>query len=278
MSILSLINSLLHYKMTRIIRKNSTLVVVGTGIKSLSHLTIEARSNIEQADLVLFLVNEPAMQEWIVTANPNAESLDKLYFSEELRSDSYASITSYILEKLKDSIHICVVLYGHPAVFAKPALDAVIQAKKAGYDAKILPAISAEDCLFSDLLIDPGSCGCMSLEATDMLVHKKVLDVTSHLVIWQISVIGAMGHADQHDNRIGMAMLTEYLTKYYNPEHFVYVYVAAQYPAMEPKIDKIKLLDLSSVQVSRLATLYVPPLKKADCDIEAMKSLGIKEG
>ena len=45
--------------------KNTTLVVVGSGIKFLSHLTVEVKVHIEQADQVFYLVNNPAMKEWI---------------------------------------------------------------------------------------------------------------------------------------------------------------------------------------------------------------------
>jgi uncharacterized protein YabN with tetrapyrrole methylase and pyrophosphatase domain len=79
-----------------------------------------------------------------------------------------------------------VVFYGHPTVFAKSALDAVIKLEKENYVTKILPAISSEDCLFADLRIDPGSDGCQSYEATDFLIRRKKIDPTSHLILWQI--------------------------------------------------------------------------------------------
>ena len=60
--------------------KNESLTLVGSGIKSLSHLTMEAKTYITQSEKVLYLVNEPAMKEWIQGANKNTESLDYLYF------------------------------------------------------------------------------------------------------------------------------------------------------------------------------------------------------
>ncbi len=131
----------------------ASLTVVGTGIKFLSQMTLEARAYIEKSEKVLFLVNDPALKQWVMKTNQNSESLDDIYFGHEKRLDSYRAITNYILEHLKKPQHLCVVMYGHPAVFSKPALDAVIKAKAQGYDAKLLPGISAEDCLFADLLI-----------------------------------------------------------------------------------------------------------------------------
>jgi hypothetical protein len=37
----------------------------------------------------------------------------------------------------------------------------------------MLPGISAEDCLFADLGIDPGIYGCQSYEATDFLANGR---------------------------------------------------------------------------------------------------------
>jgi len=174
--------------------KKSSLTVVGTGIKFLSQMTLEAKTYIEKSDKVLYLVNDPALKQWINQTNKNSESLDDIYFKHSKRLDSYLAITDYILSHLADSKHICVALYGHPTVFAKPALDAVLAATAQGYDAKILPGISAEDCLFADLLIDPGTCGCQSFEATDFLLYNRKFDANSHLILWQPDVIGIQDH------------------------------------------------------------------------------------
>jgi tetrapyrrole methylase family protein/MazG family protein len=254
---------------------NASLVVVGSGIKFMSHLTTEAKTYIEQSDKVLYLVNDPAMQEWIQSANPNAESLDEIYARYPLRLHCYRAITNYILEVLHQKQHVCVVLYGHPAVFAQPALDAVRQAQKEGYYAKILPGISAEDCLFADLLIDPGSCGCQSYEATDFLIHRRQVEPASHLVLWQVGVIGVLGYAKSPDNTKGAALLRDYLSGYYPREHQVILYEAAQYPHLEPRIDKFPLEKLPEAKFTGISTLYVPPAFQTPYDKEILTALGI---
>src|SRR3990167_7457148 len=229
---------------TKTDQKNCSLIVVGSGIKFMSHLTLEAKVHIENAEKVLYLVNEPAMQEWIQRTNPNTESLDPLYTQHPLRLHNYRKITEYIFENLKQKQHVCVVLYGHPTVFAQPALDAVILAKKSGYYAKVLPGISAVDCLFADLLIDFGVRGCQLIEATDLLICKRKPDPTNHLILWQVGIIGMLGHAISHDNKKGIQLLHDYLINFYNPNHQIVLYEAAQYPTFEPRIDKFQLQDL----------------------------------
>jgi len=251
----------------------SSLVVVGVGIKFVSHLSTEAKAYISQADNVLYLLNDPLMKYWIEQLNPNSESLDHLYAKHELRYDSYEAITRYILKVLYQHKHVCVVMYGHPAVFAQPALDAVREAKKNGYFAKILPAISAEDCLFADLLIDPGSCGCQSFEATDFLIHDRQFDPKCHLILWQVGVIGALGHVKDQSNKAGINILTNYLRQFYLSQHMITVYEASQYPSFESRIEEVMLDQLPDVNLSRITTLYIPPSNKAVCNEAMLKAL-----
>lgn len=253
----------------------ASLVVVGSGIKFISHLTTECKANIEQADKVLYLVNEPAMKEWIEKTNENAESLDEIYFRHELRNEAYQAITEYILAAVRQEQHVCVVFYGHPTVFALPALHAVKQAKKEGFYARILPGISAEDCLFADLLVDPGTCGCLSFEATDFLIRRRVVDNRSHLILWQVSTIGRMDHVQEHDNSKGAKVLLNYLLQFYPLEHTIILYSAAQYPGFEPIIHKIKLANLPEADFSRIATLYIPPAQPSTSDPAMLNILGL---
>lgn len=256
----------------------SSLVVVGFGIKFLSHLTTEAKVYIEKADKVLYLVNDPVVKDWISKNTKNSESLDTLYQSYNLRQDSYHAIAEYILASVRQQQHVCAVFYGHPTVFAQPGIIAVNQARKEGFDARILPGISAEDCLFADLLINPGSCGCQSFEATDFLIYKRPFSPTSHLILWQIGFIGALNHPRAHDNTTGIKLLFERLAEQYDHNHEIILYEAAQYPLFEPRIDRIPLKKLNKTAISAITTLYVPPMQKAKPDIQVIDLLGIKLG
>jgi uncharacterized protein YabN with tetrapyrrole methylase and pyrophosphatase domain len=257
-------------------RGHASLVIVGFGIKFLSHLTTEAKAYIEKSDKILYLVNDPAVKDWLQKMHKCTESLDQLYQSQGLRSNSYQAIADYILETVRQGQHVCVVLYGHPTVFAQPGIIAVNQARKEGLDARILPGISAEDCLFSDLLVNPGSCGCQSYEATDFLVYDRPIHTASHLIIWQAGFIGALGHLQAHDNQIGIKLLHDTLAQQYPPTHKVTLYEAAQYPHFEPRIEQIELQDLINAKISAITTLYIPPLKKARQNQSMLAALHIK--
>lgn len=253
--------------------KKNTLIIVGSGIKFMSHLTIEAKACIEQADKVLYLVNEPAMQEWIQQTNPTAESLDPLYTKNLLRNDNYLLIARYIIENLKNFQTLCVVMYGHPTVFVQPSIYAAKAAIKDQYNVIIMPGISAEDCLFADLAIDPSSCGCQSFEATDFLIYQREYDSSSHLILWQPAVIGVLNRPIDHDPMRGLVILKKYLSNKYSLEHEIILYEAAQYPTFHPKIEKLPLKTLPESNLTRLTTLYIPPNKQKEPNLEVIQEL-----
>ncbi|VVC75196.1 hypothetical protein AQUSIP_04830 [Aquicella siphonis] len=257
--------------------KMSSLTVVGSGIRFMSHLTIEAKAVIEAADKILYLVNDPAMRAWLLARHPEAESLEKAYYDYPKRASAYQAMTRTILQALECGRHICVVLEGHPGVFARPALEAVIQARLAGHTAVMLPGISADAYLFSELQIDPGSAGCQSYEATDFLIHRRAFDGCSHLLLWQVSMIGILTRHDAHDHRRGTQLLVERLGEVYPDSHAVTLFEGSQYPHIASRIEKCPLKNLANAGISGMTTLYIPPARKPPTDMRMLQQLGIME-
>ena len=141
-------------------------MVVGTGIAAGAHLTAEARREIEAAEVVLALVADRVTLEWVRELNPQARSLHEHYRAGEDRRQSYERVVEAILEPVREGRRVCAVFYGHPGVFVQPSHEAIRRLRADGLRPRMLPGISAEDCLFADLGIDPGTCGCQSYDAT----------------------------------------------------------------------------------------------------------------
>ena len=97
-----------------------------------------------------------------------------------------------MLKEVRAGSKVVGVFYGHPGVFVFPSHRAIAIARQEGYQARMLPGISAEDCLYADLGIDPGITGCHMYEATDFLLHEKPVDKTGHLILWQVGVVGVL--------------------------------------------------------------------------------------
>ena len=124
-------------------------------------------------------------------------------------------------------------------------------------------------------MIDPSSCGCLSYEATDLLLYQRLLNPVSHLIIWQVGVIGALGNLAHHNNQKGIEMLNGYLQDIYPRDHPVTCYEAAQYPHFKPIIETVELQKISQLPLSPISTLYVPPAQKATCNPLVLETFGI---
>ncbi|HHS2910708.1 SAM-dependent methyltransferase [Legionella pneumophila serogroup 1] len=233
------------------------LIVVGSGIKSISHLTEETKRVIQSADKVLYLINEDNLKQWIQREAKNSESLDSIYFSSEKRIEAYQALTNHIIEEYKKVSILCVVFYGHPTVFADSALNAVRQIKKDGGEAIILPAVSAQDCLFSDLEIDPGDQGCFSIEATELVLFERFIDVHAHLILWQVANFGRTDGKKANN----LSILKDYLSDYYPADYSICLYEAPSLPTCSPRIEWIQLCHMDQSVISSITTVYIPPIE-----------------
>ena len=249
-----------------------SLTVVGTGIQLAGHLTLAAKAWIEQADKVLFAVADPLTAKWLRELNSTAEALP-YNTNNQRRRETYQEIVGRILAEVRRGGKVCAVFYGHPGVFADPAHQAIKQARREGFTAQMLPGISAEDCLFADLGLDPGKNGCQSFEATDFLIHQRRFDPCTALILWQIAFVGNLGFYRKESCIHGLTVLSEVLQTSYGPNHEVTVYEAAVYPTSKPMIQHMPLSKLSEAQVSEISTLYVPPKALAPVDSELLARL-----
>lgn len=257
--------------------KKNRLIIVGSGIKLAAHMTLEAKSAIENNSCFLYLINDPVLEVWLKKLNPNAISLQEFYQGEGSRLSIYENIAQKIKEYLQDNSEVCVAFYGHPGVFCYVAHRAIELARTENFDTLMLPGISAEDCLFSDIGIDPGDYGCQSFECTDFLLRSRRYDQYSHLILWQVGMIGNLHIAENKiNNRENLKILIEYLLANYPKNHRVALYEASIYSGFSPKIIWCALDNLASQNYSKISTLYIPPLAQAKIDPEMARRLGVE--
>ena len=230
--------------------KSGCLTVVGTGIQFVGQLTLAAKAWIEQADKVLYAVADPATAKWLQSLNKTAESLP-YNTNNHWRKQTYAEMVEVMLAAVRRGLNVCAVFYGHPGVFANPTREAIRRARDEGFRAQMLPGISAADCLFADLGVDPGRYGCQSFETTDFLIRDRQFDPRSALILWQIGLIGNLSFFQEERVAWGLKVLAEVLERYYDRDHEVIVYEAAvYYPVCQPVIQPMPLFKLPESQVS----------------------------
>jgi tetrapyrrole (corrin/porphyrin) methylase-like protein len=169
---------------------------------------------------------------------------------------------------------VCAVFYGHPGVFVTPSHEAIARARAEGFPAKMLPAVSAEDCLFADLGVDPGDAGCQSFEATDFLLHHRDFDTTVPLILWQVATIGERRGIDT-PAREGLEILVGRLVERYGEDHQAVLYEASPYFVAVPRIEPLRIADVAEAKLDAITSLYVPPKEPPKPDREMFDRLGI---
>ena len=249
-----------------------SLVVVGTGITLGAHVTMETLTEIESADVVFYLVTEPATEEWLLKLNPAARSLEDLYAAGKSRVQTYLEMTDVILEAVAGGKRVCAAFYGHPGVFVNAAHSAIAGARDAGFPARMLPGISAEACLYADLGVNPGDYGCQSFEATDFLALRRRFDPTSVLILYQVGVLGESGVRKGMAGRPErLAVLTRALRKHYPAKHPITLYEASPFPTFAPSVTHLTLDQLPRTRVPAMTTLYIPPREQRSQDLAIVR-------
>jgi precorrin-6B methylase 1 len=238
-------------------------------------VTPEAAAAIEHADEVLYLVAQPLTARWIERTNPRSRSLAGLYALGKPRRETYAEMVDELLAPVRAGRDVCAAFYGHPGVFVHPGHEAVRRARAEGRRARMLPAVSALDCLVADLGIDPAANGLLSYEATDFLLRRRPADPTVLLVLWQIGVVGELG-VTMEPRRENLAFLAERLLETHPRDHEAIVYEASPYPLVaDPVVLRLPLEGLPEARVSLLSTLVVPPSQARRRDPGVAARLGL---
>jgi len=259
--------------------KQGSLLVVGTGLKAGGQITPEAQSAIKNADKVFYGEGNSLIVSQIKSLNPNAETLLDLYAKGKPRYFTYMEMVERIITAVRSGLDVCAVFYGHPGVFVAPSHQAIRLARSEGYEALMLPGISAEDCIFADLVIDPARYGCQSYEATDFVIYRRVFDRRSTLVLWQVGVIGQIDYQGKiYDAKKGIDLLVEILLESYPADYQAIIYEAAVFGIFLPRIEPVEIAKLGAAVLTGISTLVIPPDPSLSIpDMERVQQLGIEE-
>jgi precorrin-6B methylase 1 len=255
--------------------QRASLIVVGTGICTVGQLTLAAISYIRESSAVFYLVADPIAEDAIRQLSPNAVSLKGHYGEGKHRKDSYEAMVDQILTSVRAGNQTCAAFYGHPGVFAYPSHESIRRARQEGYLARMLPGISAEDCLFADLGVDPAVNGCQSFEATDFLLHDRVVDTSCQLILWQLGVVGDVTYCSAGYNvEAVFPLLISRLCELYGEGHVATVYEAGILPGLAPVITQVALDSLTPAHVTAGSTLYIPPARESTVNRTMAAAMG----
>ena len=236
-----------------------SLACVGMGMTLGSHLTPLARNCIEQADVVFAALSDHLVELWLQRMHPDVRSLQPYYVEGKSRIKTYQEWVDLIMAEVRASKHVCAVFYGHPGIFAWSPHKAIEVARAEGFQAYMEPGISAEDCLYADLGIDPGRFGCQHFEASQLLFYEHRINPAGYLVLWQVALVGDWSLTRFETGSAYRQVLVDKLSHDYPLDHEVLLYHGATLPIEKPRIRRIALRDLPDTTLTSQETLVLPP-------------------
>jgi hypothetical protein len=178
-----------------------------------------------------------------------------------------------MMTEVRAGQQVCGAFYGHPGVFACVPHQAIEIARREGFSAHMEPGVSAEDCLYADLGIDPGEYGCQHYEASQLMFYRRRLDTSAYLILWQPGVAGDRSLTRFSTGAAYRQVLVDVLARDYDLNHEVILYKAVTLPLGRPRIDRLALREVPAADIDMHATLVLPPARILEPDLQVRERL-----
>ena len=247
-----------------------SLVVAGLGIRAAGQLTDEVKRAIAVADRVVYM-NDPESTLDVERFNAVIRAVNPDIADVEAFDDGSASANTEraIKTRIEEIIRfvqlgqkVCIVTYGHPAVYNALIHRVVRRAREAKLAATVLPAISSVDCLCADMLVDQFAHSLQVTGALAFLALKREVDPSVSLALLQPSFLTA---ADR-------TALAKRLMAAFPGNHICYLYSASTSSKdLTPVIEAVEIARLAGQSIKPGFILFIPGISEPDIDKGLMK-------
>jgi uncharacterized protein YabN with tetrapyrrole methylase and pyrophosphatase domain len=251
------------------------IYIVGLGIVSVHQITREVEAAMQRSQEVLYIANGFGLAEYLSQLCPHVTDLSAAYQEGEDRMNAYNIMTAKVVEAALDHHPVTFALYGHPLVFAWPPFQVLEVASLLGLRTKVLPGVSAMDCLFVDLKLDPAG-GLQMYEATDLLLCQRPLQADIPCLVWQIGAVETRLYSQSTSKPERFSRIKNYLLKYYPPDHNATAVCCSSFPLVPSQLTTFALKDIEmyAQDLSSGVTLYIPPVQvRPIMDHELLKDI-----
>jgi hypothetical protein len=238
-------------------------------------MTLETIGYIQRADVVFYHVTNGPAATHVRKLNPNAVDLYEYYGEGKRRRATYVEMAELMLREVRRGFAVVGVFHGHPGYFVSPARRALAIASLEGYETAMLPGVSAPDCMFSDLRVDPGVFGCQILMASRVFQADAVIAHTGHVVFLQVGAVGDSGFSFSGYKNATLPAFFEKLVEIYGEHQDSVYYMASIFPGFEPFIAARKLADYRNPEAVAgigAGILYLPPKGLSVSSLQAAQS------
>ena len=237
--------------------------IVGLGVLNVDHITRETEGVIRRSNEVLYVDTGVATRTYLKTLCSRVTSLFETSYEEDgHRLNAYHRMAARVLDAAMDHPPVAFAMHGHPIVGAYAPFLIRDMARLLGLEVLVLPGVSAMDCLFAELMVDPCVAGMQMYEATDLLLRRRPLQPDVPALIWQIGCVETRLHTTRASRPKRFERLRSHLLRFYPPEHQATAAYSTPHPLMPSTVHRFVLRDICDYAHLLHAgfTLYVPPV------------------
>jgi diguanylate cyclase (GGDEF)-like protein len=235
------------------------LVVLDGGIDPNRHLSRQALGDLEDAERVYALGDEPALLR-LRDLRPDTRNLGLLLTSGISVPAARRLLVEALLEDLRAGYRVCAVFQNRPGGIEGLAQAALQAAREAGFSARAEPGVDLTACLLADLGLDARRTGLQVLPLGALVEAERTLDPLGLVVI--TFAIGALTLSARR-RLVGRLLLD------YPAAHPSVLYAPAASRLAAFQVERHALATLVDLDWGEHEALLLVPLGDPGQDIEA---------
>ncbi|HWR43673.1 nucleoside triphosphate pyrophosphohydrolase [Sporomusa sp.] len=219
------------------------ITITGLGPGSFKHITLETWELLSGTGTLILRTAKHPCVDALKERGVAFTSFDQLYEQTDNFADLYQEIATEVIRRAGQGEDIVYAVPGSPLVAEKTVELITAQAKDAGVNLTIIPAMSFLEVLYTRLGVDPIT-GLTIIDAADLATLPP--DLVTGLIVTQV-------YSRQVASDTKLALMD-----YYGDEYQVTVVRNLGLP--DEQIHKIMLFELDRLpEIDHLTSVYVPP-------------------
>jgi tetrapyrrole methylase family protein/MazG family protein len=237
------------------------LILMGTGIRDLSQMTVETVKALGACDLVFSLHGDPDVTASLGSLARKVVDLTTLYQDRKLDLAVYRSIVERVTAALSGERTAAVIFHGHPLLYSNPAQMLIRHCKESGVELQILSGVSSLDAIFTALKLDIGSTGLQAFDVNRLLLYRLKPSAHTPCLIFQIGSFGsALITRTMRNARGRFAPLERYLRLHYPKGHPAVIVECSTLTGIPDTVIQTTVdgLDAMADRINYNSTLYIP--------------------
>lgn len=239
------------------------IYIVGLGISHIDQITREAERCMEASNEILYVERGLGIDAFLASKCKCITDLTRLYAEGEDRQGTYRKMAATVVKAALERPPVTFALYGHPLIYSYPPFLIREMAGLLGLSVKVVPGVSAMDCIFADLFVDPSMNGIQMFEATEMLLRGRLLQTDVAALIWQIGALETGLYSTYSSRPERFQRFKDHLLRFYPSHHTVFAVHSATHSLLKPEIYEFEISDIGDYASVLHAgfSMYIPPLE-----------------